>query len=283
MASTVLVVELPPPAPPPGPPPLDPCPKIRLNISEVGKRNAEERRRFFFFLFLASSSSQKRGGAQGQKRESSRRNECLFCGFSKRDDAQKETSARRFNESAANPATCSRQPWWRERAESLGRHRARRDEMLTLEENEKKKTATTTLALASSKEGESRVLSAHSLVCSAIGAAPREGAQSSPLGRERRRCSRGESDANRERDRSSQLNGLLAKEREQWTQASRRRRNEKNQNSFPRLATKRAARSKSSMGRGDRPELTAPPEVFYNDDEARKYTTNSRMIEIQVR
>lgn len=36
------------------------------------------------------------------------------------------------------------------------------------------------------------------------------------------------------------------------------------------------------MGRGDRPELTAPPEVFYNDEEARKYTTNSRMIEIQV-
>jgi 18S rRNA (guanine1575-N7)-methyltransferase len=37
------------------------------------------------------------------------------------------------------------------------------------------------------------------------------------------------------------------------------------------------------MGRGDRPELTAPPEIFYNDEEARKYTTNSRMIEIQVR
>lgn len=37
------------------------------------------------------------------------------------------------------------------------------------------------------------------------------------------------------------------------------------------------------MGRGDRPELAAPPEVFYNDEEARKYTTNSRMIEIQVR
>lgn len=36
------------------------------------------------------------------------------------------------------------------------------------------------------------------------------------------------------------------------------------------------------MGRGDRPELTAPPDVFYNDVEARKYTTNSRMIEIQV-
>lgn len=36
------------------------------------------------------------------------------------------------------------------------------------------------------------------------------------------------------------------------------------------------------MGRGDRPELAAPPDVFYNDAEARKYTTNSRMIEIQV-
>lgn len=37
------------------------------------------------------------------------------------------------------------------------------------------------------------------------------------------------------------------------------------------------------MGRGDRPELAAPPEVFYDDEEARKYTANSRMIEIQVR
>ena len=37
------------------------------------------------------------------------------------------------------------------------------------------------------------------------------------------------------------------------------------------------------MGKGDRPEHMAPPEVFYNDDEARKYTTNSRMIAIQVR
>lgn len=36
------------------------------------------------------------------------------------------------------------------------------------------------------------------------------------------------------------------------------------------------------MGRGDRPEHTAPPEVFYNDSEARKYTTNSRMVSIQV-
>lgn len=36
------------------------------------------------------------------------------------------------------------------------------------------------------------------------------------------------------------------------------------------------------MGRGDRPEHTNPPEIFYNTDEARKYTTNSRMVEIQV-
>ena len=34
------------------------------------------------------------------------------------------------------------------------------------------------------------------------------------------------------------------------------------------------------MGK-ERPELTGPPEFFYNDDEARKYTNNSRMIEIQ--
>lgn len=37
------------------------------------------------------------------------------------------------------------------------------------------------------------------------------------------------------------------------------------------------------MGKGERPEHTAPPEIFYNDDEARKYTSNSRMIAIQVR
>jgi len=30
-----------------------------------------------------------------------------------------------------------------------------------------------------------------------------------------------------------------------------------------------------------RPEHSAPPEIFYNDDEAKKYTSNSRMIEIQ--
>ncbi|XP_054711994.1 probable 18S rRNA (guanine-N(7))-methyltransferase [Uloborus diversus] len=31
-----------------------------------------------------------------------------------------------------------------------------------------------------------------------------------------------------------------------------------------------------------RPEHVAPPEIFYNEDEARKYTSNSRMIDIQV-
>ncbi|XP_051154330.1 probable 18S rRNA (guanine-N(7))-methyltransferase [Leptopilina boulardi] len=31
-----------------------------------------------------------------------------------------------------------------------------------------------------------------------------------------------------------------------------------------------------------RPEHLAPPEVFYNDEEARKYTQNSRMMDIQV-
>jgi hypothetical protein len=36
------------------------------------------------------------------------------------------------------------------------------------------------------------------------------------------------------------------------------------------------------MGKSERPEHTAPPEIFYNEDEARKYTTNSRMINIQV-
>ena len=36
------------------------------------------------------------------------------------------------------------------------------------------------------------------------------------------------------------------------------------------------------MGRGDRPEHTAPPEIFYGEEEARKYTTNSRMMAIQV-
>lgn len=37
------------------------------------------------------------------------------------------------------------------------------------------------------------------------------------------------------------------------------------------------------MGRGDRPEHTAPPEIFYGEDEARKYTTNTRMMAIQAR
>eukprot|EP00798_Chlamydomonas_sp_ICE-L_P010801 gene10801-16950_t len=36
------------------------------------------------------------------------------------------------------------------------------------------------------------------------------------------------------------------------------------------------------MGKSERPEHTAPPEIFYNDEEARKYTSNSRMINIQA-
>ncbi|KAK1621302.1 hypothetical protein QYE76_026819 [Lolium multiflorum] len=32
-----------------------------------------------------------------------------------------------------------------------------------------------------------------------------------------------------------------------------------------------------------RPEVQAPPEIFYNETEARKYTTSSRIIEIQAR
>ncbi|XP_048582963.1 probable 18S rRNA (guanine-N(7))-methyltransferase [Nematostella vectensis] len=35
------------------------------------------------------------------------------------------------------------------------------------------------------------------------------------------------------------------------------------------------------MASGRRPEHKAPPEVFYNEDEARKYSANTRMIEIQ--
>ncbi|KAL8574236.1 18S rRNA (guanine1575-N7)-methyltransferase [Nucella lapillus] len=35
------------------------------------------------------------------------------------------------------------------------------------------------------------------------------------------------------------------------------------------------------MASRDRPEHQAPPEIFYNETEARKYTSNSRMIEIQ--
>jgi 18S rRNA (guanine1575-N7)-methyltransferase len=32
-----------------------------------------------------------------------------------------------------------------------------------------------------------------------------------------------------------------------------------------------------------RPEHVAPPEIFYNDTEAKKYARNTRMMEIQVR
>ncbi|ODN01134.1 putative 18S rRNA (guanine-N(7))-methyltransferase [Orchesella cincta] len=35
------------------------------------------------------------------------------------------------------------------------------------------------------------------------------------------------------------------------------------------------------MSSSRRPEGVAPPEIFYNDDEARKYTQNTRIMEIQ--
>ncbi|KAG1714671.1 putative 18S rRNA (guanine-N(7))-methyltransferase [Nymphon striatum] len=37
------------------------------------------------------------------------------------------------------------------------------------------------------------------------------------------------------------------------------------------------------MASRKRPEHVGPPQFFYNDDEARKYTSNSRMIEIQLK
>lgn len=36
------------------------------------------------------------------------------------------------------------------------------------------------------------------------------------------------------------------------------------------------------MGKGFRPEHQAPPEVFYNEEEAAKYTSNSRVMSIQA-
>ena len=36
------------------------------------------------------------------------------------------------------------------------------------------------------------------------------------------------------------------------------------------------------MGRGDRPELVSPPDIYYGETEASKYTSNSRMIAIQA-
>lgn len=37
------------------------------------------------------------------------------------------------------------------------------------------------------------------------------------------------------------------------------------------------------MTRGDRPELTAPPEYYYNDNEAEKYTHNTRIMTVQAK
>mmetsp|Transcript_22591 Transcript_22591/g.62402 ORF Transcript_22591/g.62402 Transcript_22591/m.62402 type:complete len:147 (+) Transcript_22591:394-834(+) len=36
------------------------------------------------------------------------------------------------------------------------------------------------------------------------------------------------------------------------------------------------------MGKGERPEHQAPPEIFYNESEAAKYTSNSRIMQIQA-
>ena len=41
-------------------------------------------------------------------------------------------------------------------------------------------------------------------------------------------------------------------------------------------------RGNSEESEMPRPEFQAPPDVFYNESEARKYTTSSRIIEIQV-
>lgn len=32
------------------------------------------------------------------------------------------------------------------------------------------------------------------------------------------------------------------------------------------------------MGKGERPEHLAPPDIFYNEEEARKYTTNRLVL-----
>ena len=36
------------------------------------------------------------------------------------------------------------------------------------------------------------------------------------------------------------------------------------------------------MGKTQRPEHTAPPELFYNKEEAQKYTTNTHISDVQV-
>jgi 18S rRNA (guanine1575-N7)-methyltransferase len=37
------------------------------------------------------------------------------------------------------------------------------------------------------------------------------------------------------------------------------------------------------MGKTQRPEHTAPPELFYNEEEAQKYTTNTHISEVQAK
>ena len=91
-------------------------------------------------------------------------------------------------------------------------------------------------------------------------------------------------DCLQQKERDSGASRAALEEEEKKSEKKERKKKKKHS----RLGEKKEPprRSKSAfaqMGRGDRPELTAPPEVFYNDEEARKYTTNSRMIEIQVR
>lgn len=47
------------------------------------------------------------------------------------------------------------------------------------------------------------------------------------------------------------------------------------------ISTVSYSRNPVTMGKSERPEHVAPPELFYNDNEAAKYTTSSRVMEIQ--
>ena len=38
----------------------------------------------------------------------------------------------------------------------------------------------------------------------------------------------------------------------------------------------------SNMGKSERPEHVNPPEIFYDEQEAHKYTCNSRIISVQA-
>ena len=88
----------------------------------------------------------------------------------------------------------------------------------------------------------------------------------------------------RELNERALSNGILERGRVETPRGEKLERKKNEQTKIRNSRLKKTEPPESTkMGRGDRPELTAPPEVFYNDEEARKYTTNSRMIEIQVR